>query len=146
MCDAVRSRQEMERGRFDPRDELRRYLESPLVGGIVDVVSHWGVCQLRWLEIKHTDLSQQHQAVEYPTLSRMARDYLTSERAFSGGGITGTPNRNRLSVTSFEVLQLLKSAYRNGHIAAADDAAKHLITFFDSSEADSISDSPSLEV
>lgn len=79
----------------------------------------------------------------------MARDYLAiqgsttpSERAFSGGGITGTPNCNRLSVTSFKALQLLKSAYRNGHIAAADDAAKHLNTFFDSSEADFISDSP----
>ena len=153
MRDAVRSRQEMERGRFDPRDELRRYLESPLVGGIVDIVGHWGVRQLRWLEIKYTDSSRQHQAVEYPTLSRMARDYLAiqgsatpSERAFSGGGITGTPNRNRLSVTSFEALQLLKSAYRNEHIAAVDDVAKHLNTFFDSSEADSISDSPSLEV
>jgi hypothetical protein len=53
----------------------------------------------------------------------MARDYLAiqglampSERAFSGGGITGTPSRNRLSVASFEALQLLKSSYRNGHI------------------------------
>ena len=79
----------------------------------------------------------------------MARDYLAiqgsatpSEQAFSGGGITGTSNRNRLSVTSFEALQLLKSAYRNKHIAAADDAAKHLVSFFD----DSISDCPSLEV
>jgi hypothetical protein len=59
---------------------------------------------------------------------------MPSERAFSGGGITGTPNRNCLS---FEVLQLSKSAYCNGHIAAADDAAKHVNTFFDSSEADS---------
>jgi hypothetical protein len=32
-------------------------------------------------------------------------------------------------VTSFEALQVLKSAYRNGHIAAADDAAKHLEFF-----------------
>jgi hypothetical protein len=77
----------------------------------------------------------------------MARDYLAiqgsatpSERAFSGGGITGTPNRNRLSVASFEALQLLKSAYRNGHIAAADDAARHLDSFFEGSEADSVGD------
>jgi hypothetical protein len=62
----------------------------------------------------------------------MARDYLAiqgsatpSERAFSGGGITGTPNRNSLSVASFEALQILKSGYSNGHIAAAEDAAKH---------------------
>jgi hypothetical protein len=68
----------------------------------------------------------------------MAQDYLAiqgsatpSERAFSGGGITGTPNCNRLSVASFEALQLLKSAYRNRHIMAVDDAAKHLNLFFD---------------
>jgi hypothetical protein len=42
MRDAVRSRQEIEHGRFDPRDELRRYLESPLAEGIVDVVGYWG--------------------------------------------------------------------------------------------------------
>jgi hypothetical protein len=83
----------------------------------------------------------QHQTLEYPTLSRMACDYLAiqgsatpSERAFSGGGITGTANRNRLSVATFEALQILKSAYRNGHITAADDAAKHLDIFSDSSE------------
>jgi hypothetical protein len=82
--------------------------------------------------------------VEYPTLSRIAWDYLAiqgsatpSERAFSGGGITGTPNRNRLSVASFEALQLLKSAYHNGHVAAVNDAAKHVDSFFDGSEADS---------
>jgi hypothetical protein len=88
--------------------------------------------------------TQQHQAVEYPTLPWMAQDYLAiqgsatpSECAFSGGGITGTPNRNHLSVASFKALQLLKSAYCHGHITAADDAAKHLDFFFDGSEADS---------
>lgn len=60
--------------------------------------------------------------------------------------MTGTSNRNSLSVSTFEALQLLKSAYRNGHIAAADDAAKHIVDIFDSSDADLISDSPSLEV
>ena len=86
----------------------------------------------------------QRQAAEYLTLSQMAQDYLAiqgsatpSEQAFSGGGITGTPNRNHLSVASFEVLQLLKSVYRNGHITAADDAAKHLNPFFDVSEVNS---------
>ena len=43
MCEAIRSQQEMERGRSDPRDELRRYLESPLVEGVTDVVGYWGV-------------------------------------------------------------------------------------------------------
>jgi hypothetical protein len=45
MRDAVRSRQEVERGRIDPRDELRRYLKGPLAEGVVDVVRHWGVCR-----------------------------------------------------------------------------------------------------
>jgi hypothetical protein len=53
-----------------------------------------------------------------------------SERAFSSGGITGTSNRNRLLVASFKALQVLKSAYCNGHIAAVDDAAKHVEPFF----------------
>ncbi|KIK33092.1 hypothetical protein CY34DRAFT_100222, partial [Suillus luteus UH-Slu-Lm8-n1] len=73
-----------------------------------------------------------HQS-QYPTLSRMARDYLAiqgsstaSERAFSSGGLTGTKRRNRLNKDVFENLQLLKSAYRNGHISAASDAEQHL--------------------
>jgi hypothetical protein len=62
----------------------------------------------------------------------MARDYLAiqgsatpSERAFSGGGITGTPHRNCLTPDAFEALQLLKSAYRNGHIGACTDNQIH---------------------
>ena len=59
----------------------------------------------------------------------MARDYLAiqgsatpSERAFSSGGITGTARCSCLTVEMFEALQILKSAYRGGHIMAADDA------------------------
>ena len=48
MRDAVRSRHETERGRFDPQDELRRYLKSPLADSetVVDIVGHWGVCSV----------------------------------------------------------------------------------------------------
>ena len=66
----------------------------------------------------------------------MARDYLAiqgsatpSERAFSGGGITGCSRRNRLQTNIFEALQLLKSAYRNGHIAATTQAEFHTEDF-----------------
>ncbi|KAH9000044.1 hypothetical protein EDB92DRAFT_1789439, partial [Lactarius akahatsu] len=59
----------------------------------------------------------------YLTLKRMAHNYLAiqgsatpSECAFSSGGITDTSQRNRLQPDIFEGLQLLKSAYRNGHI------------------------------
>jgi len=76
----------------------------------------------------------------------MARDYLAiqgsatpSERAFSSGGLTGIKYRNRLNGMVFESLQLLKSAYRNGHISAVSDAKQHidaLIAAFDDEEVD----------
>ena len=76
----------------------------------------------------------------------MARDYLAiqgsatpSEHAFSSGGLTGTKYRNRLNGMVFESLQLLKSAYHNGHISAASDAKQHidaLIAAFNDEEVD----------
>jgi hypothetical protein len=76
----------------------------------------------------------------------MAQDYLAiqgsatpSERAFSSGGLTGTKYCNRLNGMVFESLQLLKSAYRNGHISAASDAKQHidaLIAALDDEEVD----------
>jgi hypothetical protein len=64
----------------------------------------------------------------------MARNYLAiqgsatpSECAFSSGGTTGTAKRNRLSVEALEALQLMKSAYQNGHIGAAVEAETHTI-------------------
>lgn len=77
----------------------------------------------------------------------MARDYLAIqelatpfERTFSSGGLTGTKNRNRLNGEVFESLQLLKSAYCNGHISATSNAKDHidsLIASFDNEEWDS---------
>ena len=73
----------------------------------------------------------------------MARDYLAiqgsatpSERAFSSGGTTGTVKRNRLKPEAFEALQLLKSAYRNGHLAADKEAHKHSLSVLDLIESD----------
>jgi hypothetical protein len=66
-------------------------------------------------------------------LSRIAQDYLAipgssvqSERAFSSGSLTATKRRNRLTPEVFEALQILKGAYRNGHINAAQDAEAHI--------------------
>jgi hypothetical protein len=66
-------------------------------------------------------------------MRRIARDYLAiqgsatpSEHAFSSGGITGSARRSRLSTEIFEALQVLKSAYRNGHVAAAHQAGQHI--------------------
>lgn len=62
-------------------------------------------------------------------MAKIAKDYLAiqgsavaSERAFSSGGITGTARRNSLLPEVFEALQLLKSAYRQGHISAHSHA------------------------
>ncbi|KAJ7257683.1 hypothetical protein C8J57DRAFT_1647383 [Mycena rebaudengoi] len=50
----------------------------------------------------------------------------SAECAFSSSSLTGTKLRNRLAPEIFEALQLLKSAYRNGHISATRDAGKHM--------------------
>ena len=66
-------------------------------------------------------------------MRRIAQDYLAiqgsatpSERAFSSGGITGPARRSSLSTDIFEALQILKSAYHNGHGAAARQAGQHI--------------------
>ena len=63
----------------------------------------------------------------------IAHDYLAiqgsatpSECAFSSGGITGSARCSNLSTDIFEGLQILKSAYRNGHVAAARQAGQHI--------------------
>jgi hypothetical protein len=73
----------------------------------------------------------------------MARDYLAiqdsatpSERAFSSGGTTGTAKCNRLKPDVFEALQLLKSAYHNGHLASDKEARKHSQSIVDLEELD----------
>jgi hAT family C-terminal dimerisation region len=115
LLEAVQSFRQEAKAAGNPRDELKLYLESgPEVTS--DVVGWWG-----------------HQDSRYPTLMRMACDYLAiqgsatpSEHAFSSGGITDTARRNRLSPKLFEALQILKSAYCNGHITAPHQAAQHV--------------------
>lgn len=65
---------------------------------------------------------------QYPTLARIARDYLaiqgsavSSERAFSCGGRTGTKEHNQLSPQTIEALQILKDAYRTGLMSSEID-------------------------
>lgn len=80
---------------------------------------------------KLTTTPQQHQ-LQYPTLARIARDYLAiqgssvaSERAFSSGGRTDDKSRNQLSTEVFEALQILKSCYKDGLIKAEEEAAAY---------------------
>ena len=62
-------------------------------------------------------------------MSKIAKDYLPiqgstvpSERAFSSSGITATTRRNVLLPETFGALQVLKSAYCQGHISAVTQA------------------------
>jgi hypothetical protein len=78
-----------------------------------------------------------------------ARDYLAiqasaiaSEHTFSSASITGTDQRNRLLPSTFEALQVLKSAYHNGQLSAADDAENsQLQTWTVWGEVDTLNDS-----
>ena len=112
---AVQSRRRIEAVSHDPHKELRDYTESPLETSVGDPVRWWGYHQ-----------------TQYPTLARMARDYLAiqgssvpSERAFSSGALTGTLRRNRLLPESFEALQILKGAYKSGVVNANGEAKAH---------------------
>ncbi|KAJ8516961.1 hypothetical protein ONZ45_g5791 [Pleurotus djamor] len=121
----LKARQESDRAKATPRDELKAYLRSPLET-TPDVLLWWG-----------SHMSQ------YPTLSRMARDYLAiqgsatpSERAFSSAKLTGSSLRNRLTPEIFEAIQILKGAYRSGHISASEEARTSLQAQFEELHAD----------
>jgi len=58
-------------------------------------------------------------------MSRIAKDYLAiqgsavpMEHAFSSSGITATTRYNCLLLETFGALQVLKSAYHQGHLSA----------------------------
>lgn len=122
--EAVKMYQQEQKAERSPRDELEQYLNSG-AEAVADVALWWGT----------------QSDEKYPTLKRIARDYLPiqgsatpSERAFSSGGITDCLRRNSLTTEIFEGLQILKSAYRNGHISAVTQAAQHfdvLVQSFD---------------
>jgi len=143
---AVQFRHDAERSVSEPHDELKRYIESPLEDvDSENVVAWWGVSDhgvIFTATSKSAYTKLQHHSIQYPTLARIARDYLAiqglatpSERAFSSGGTTGTAKRNRLTPEAFEALQLLKSAYRNGHLAADKEADKHSLFLIDFTES-----------
>lgn len=77
-------------------------------------------------------ISLQKHALYYPTLARVARDYLAiqgsvvkCERAFSSSGQTITDRRNSLDPQTVGALQILKSAYASNHISATEEARRH---------------------
>ncbi|KAJ7698209.1 hypothetical protein B0H16DRAFT_1349692, partial [Mycena metata] len=60
----------------------------------------------------------------------------TSERVCSNTSLTATQRRNRVSPRMFEALQIVKSAYCNNHIGAAEDPTKCMISDLDELEWD----------
>jgi len=76
----------------------------------------------------------QNHALRYPTLARVARDYLAiqgsavkCERAFSSSGQTITDRRNSLHPQTVGALQILKSAYANNYLSANEDAHRRVV-------------------
>ena len=76
--------------------------------------------------------SAQNHTTQYPTLTRMARDYLPiqgsatpSKHTFLNTSLTDSKQCNRLAPDTFKALQILKSAYHNGHMSAPAEAQNY---------------------
>ena len=116
-----------------PCQEHVDYLAAPLED-VNDIVAWWGVSIVFisfgnfWMystDVHH--FTATFYAV--PTIARIAKDYpaiqgsaVPSEWAFSGSVLTATACCNCLLSNTFWQLQLLKSAYHEGHISAASKA------------------------
>jgi hypothetical protein len=112
MQSAVASRVAKEAQETDPHRELRAYLTSPLE----PFPSLLDAAVIKWWK---------DHSIVYPTLARMARDFLAipgsstaSERQFSSVRHIGTDFRNSLSPTMFEAVQMLKGGYKAGVVSA----------------------------
>jgi hypothetical protein len=112
MQSAVASRIAEEAQDADPYNELEAYLTSPL--------EPWptlpNAVLIKWWK---------DHSVVYPTLARMARDYLAvpgsstaSERQFSSARHISTDFRNRITPALFEAVQVLKGGYKGGTLSA----------------------------
>jgi hypothetical protein len=101
----------------DPHHELQAYLTSPLepFGSLSDIAI------IKWWK---------DHCVVYPTLAKMARDFLTipgsstaAERQFSSAQHIGTDFQNRLSPDMFKAIQILKGGYKAGIISTHLEAS-----------------------
>jgi hypothetical protein len=127
---AVHGRVESERTGCNPRQEL---LDCPLDPSVEDLILWWGVRPIHHcLDQKCADIYLKHHQTQYPTLTKIAQDYLaiqgssvSSEHTFSGGGLTDTKAQNQLSLETFEALQILKSCYKDGLITVKEEVAAH---------------------
>lgn len=56
---------------------------------------------------------------------------VTSEHTFSSGALTITLHCNQLTPVMFKALQILKSAYCNGHLSAEKEVLACMIKYLD---------------
>ena len=117
--------------------ELLDYLSSPLDPSVDDPILWWGVSVCHCLNQKCAHVYLKHHQTQYPTLAKITWDYLaiqsssvSLEHAFSGSGLTDTKAWNQLSSKTFEVLQILKSCYKDGLITVKEEVAAHERTPF----------------
>ncbi|KAH9481119.1 hypothetical protein JR316_0005639 [Psilocybe cubensis] len=100
-------------------------------------VSRYGWCHSVTTQVTrgHTHkglVTTNYHSKQYPTLSRIARDYLAiqgssvaAERSFSAGGLTDVLNRNQMDPELFGYLQILKGCYKSQLMTAANEAKAH---------------------
>jgi hypothetical protein len=112
MQSAIASHQAQDNNDLDPYHELSAYIWSPLE-------PHESLPDLKVLTW------WKDHAVVYPTLVKIAQDYLAIcgsssalEQQFSSAQHIGTDFCNHLSPTMFEAIQLLKGGYKAGIISA----------------------------
>ena len=72
---AVHGHVESERAGRNPRQELLDSLSSPLDPSIEDPILWWGVSVVVSIQ-KCSDIKLKHHQIQYPTLAKIARDYL----------------------------------------------------------------------
>ena len=135
MLATMKERQELDRAQLSPRAELEAYLESPLEL-TNDIVRWWGVCfnffvSSAWLSnnVFRNIKSNIQPFCEWLETTLPSKDRLHLPSVRSLVVVLQAPNiaiALALNGMVFESLQLLKSAYCNGHISAASDAKQHI--------------------
>ncbi len=85
-------------------------------------------------------------STQYPILAQMAWDYLSiqglptpSKCVFLNASLTNTKQHNWLALDTFKALQILKSAYHNGHMSALAEVEKYYHTVMGVSEGEDCS-------
>ena len=129
MLSAIGERKATDCSKVSARNELKSYLEAPL-DSTSDVVAWWGVSTsfLPWNMLLMCYRNTQHSTPFFREWHRTTCPFRARQH------LLNVHSRTHLSLTTssatgwhqtFEALQNLKSAYRNGHMSAAGEALHH---------------------